>query len=59
MTLEKEFYNQKELAVLLGLSSITVARMTKRGQLKAYKFGKALRYRRDDVEAFLASCPRS
>lgn len=59
MTLEKEFYNQKELAVLLGLSSITVARMTKRGQLKAYKFGKALRYRREDVEAFLASCPRA
>jgi excisionase family DNA binding protein len=56
MTLEKEFYTQKELAALLAVAPLTVARMTKRGQVKAHKFGRALRYRREDVEAFIASC---
>lgn len=49
-----EYMTQKELAEILRLSPLTIHRMTKRGELKAFKVGRALRYSRADVEAYIA-----
>jgi len=52
MTL-REFMTQKELADILRLSALTVHRLTKRGEIKAFKVGRSLRYTRADVEAYI------
>lgn len=48
-----EFMTQKELAGILRLSPLTVHRLTKRGEIKAFKVGRSLRYARADVEAYI------
>ncbi|HEY3416125.1 MAG TPA: helix-turn-helix domain-containing protein [Armatimonadota bacterium] len=52
----KEFYTIKELAALLAVTEQTVYRLMRRGELPYYKFGRATRFRRSDVEAYIARC---
>ena len=51
--LPQEFYTVKELAKLLRVTEMTIYRLVKRGELPAYHIGRAMRFRRDDIEAFL------
>ena len=51
--LPQEFYTVKELAKLLRVTEMTVYRLVKRAELAAYHIGRAMRFRRDDIEAFL------
>ena len=48
-----EFMTQKELAEILRVSPLTVHRLTKRGELKAFKVGRSLRDARADVEGYV------
>ncbi|MBN1420978.1 MAG: helix-turn-helix domain-containing protein [Planctomycetes bacterium] len=41
---------EPEVLALLGISSPTLWRLRKRGQLRAVQIGSAIRYRRQDVE---------
>ena len=54
--LEKEFLTAGELARVLAVSEKTVRRLVQRGALPSYQIGRARRFRRSDVEVFLASC---
>ena len=51
--LPQEFYTVKELAELLRVTEMTIYRLVKRGELTAYHIGRAMRFRRDDIEVFL------
>lgn len=51
--LPQEFYTVKELADLLRVTEMTIYRWVKRGELAAYQIGRVMRFRRDDIEAFL------
>jgi len=53
---EKEFYTVKELADLLEITTTTVYRMMRRGQIAYYSIGRAKRFRKADVESFLNHC---
>ncbi len=55
MALEREFYTAAELARLLAVSRKTVDRLVRRGALPVYRFGRARRFRRTDLETFLAA----
>ena len=55
MSLEKEFYTVKELAELLCVKPLTIYRMVQRKELPHYKIGRSVRFRRDDIEAYLKS----
>ena len=44
-----------EVAELLRVSSMTVYRLIKAGDLAAVRVGKSFRVREDDVDAYLAS----
>ncbi len=44
-----------ELADLLSVTDITVRRMVIRGQIPAVRIGRAVRFRQEDVDAFLTS----
>ncbi|OGS33034.1 MAG: hypothetical protein A2218_07835 [Elusimicrobia bacterium RIFOXYA2_FULL_53_38] len=48
-----EFMTQKELAGILRVSPLTISRMTKRGEIKAFKVGRSLRYAKVDIEGFI------
>jgi excisionase family DNA binding protein len=48
----------RELAEQLGLSPSTVLDMWERGELPAFKIGRAVRFRPSEVEAWLESCRR-
>lgn len=50
---EKEFFTTQELAELLQLKVATIYKYVREDKLPTYKFGKALRFRNSDVEAFL------
>lgn len=50
----QEFFSAAELAKILRVSHKTVLRMAHRGALPSHQFGRAKRFRRDDVEWFLA-----
>ena len=52
----KEFYTVRELADMLAVNEMTVRRMMRRGELPYHNIGRAKRFRRDDVEAFLKRC---
>lgn len=52
---EVKFYTVDTLAERLAVSERTIRRMIKRGQVRAYQFGSALRIAPDDVEKFLQS----
>ena len=51
-----EFYTTKELAELLKMNFQTIYRIERRGDLHGHMIGRAKRYRRADVEAYLAKC---
>jgi len=44
-----------EAAAELGVSEDTVVRLITRGELRAYKVGRAYRIRREDLDAYLSS----
>lgn len=48
-----EVMNIDEVAAFLKVSERTVTREVKAGKLKAFKVGRALKFRRDDVEAYM------
>ena len=50
----QEFLTAAELAAVLRVSRKTVLRMARRGALPCHQFGRAKRFRREDVERFLA-----
>ena len=50
----QEFFTAAELAAVLRVSRKTVLRMTHRGVLPCHQFGRAKRFRREEVEGFLA-----
>ena len=50
---EIEWMGTAEAARYLGLTSRTVYRLIDEGQLPAYKFGRVIRLKRADVEAFV------
>lgn len=52
----QEFYTVKELAGLLEVTQQTIFRLMQRGALSYYKIGRATRFRRQDVEAYLRTC---
>lgn len=56
MSEEKEFYTTRELARLLKVAEMTIYRMVRRGELPCHNIGRAKRFRRGDVEAFLKRC---
>lgn len=56
MSEEKEFYTTRELARLLQVAEMTIYRMVRRGELPCHNIGRAKRFRRSDVEAFLKRC---
>jgi excisionase family DNA binding protein len=51
----REFYTVTQLADLLQLNDMTVYRMVKSGQLPRYQLGRIMRFRSDDIEAFLGA----
>lgn len=51
-----EFYTVRQLADLLQVTDITIYRMVRRGALPGHSIGRALRFRRADVEDFLRRC---
>lgn len=52
----KEFYTVRELAELLDINMQTVYRLVRRGELPCHSIGRAKRFSRADVEAFLQKC---
>jgi excisionase family DNA binding protein len=44
-----------EAAEELGVSEDTVRRMCERGELRAYRVGRAWKIRREDLDAYLAA----
>ena len=58
MTLEKEFYTVNELAALLEVNPRTINRAEKAGKLKAHRIGRAKRFRKEDIEAYLAKASK-
>ena len=51
-----EFLTSKELAAILRVNVETIYRMVDRGQIVCHRIGRAKRFRRYDVEEFLARC---
>lgn len=51
-----EFYTVKQLAEMLQVTDMTIYRMVRRGALPCHSIGRAKRFRRTDVEAFLKRC---
>jgi excisionase family DNA binding protein len=49
----EELLSPKELSMLLKVSKPWPYVMVKRGLLPYYRMGKAIRFRRSDIEAFL------
>ena len=56
MIADKEFLTAAEVAEVLAVSPKTVSRMVKRGALPWHRIGRARRFRRCDLEDFLARC---
>jgi 5-methylcytosine-specific restriction protein A len=50
----KEFLTVDNLSELLQVDSMTIYRLVRRGVLPAYKIGRVLRFRRADVDEYLA-----
>ncbi|MBR3631614.1 MAG: helix-turn-helix domain-containing protein [Elusimicrobiaceae bacterium] len=48
-----KFLTSEQIAHILQVNKMTVYREIKRGKLKSYKFGKELRIRNSDFEAYL------
>ena len=50
----QEFFTTAELAAVLRVSRKTILMMSRRGALPCHQFGRAKRFRREDVEYFLS-----
>lgn len=50
---EREFFRAQELAEKLSVNVMTIYRYIKAGKLKAYKFGKEFRIRKEEFEKLL------
>ena len=50
-----QFYSVKTLAEKLAVTPITIYRLVDQGKLPALKIGRAIRFRPQDVDAFLES----
>jgi excisionase family DNA binding protein len=53
---QKEFFDVKELAEFLDVSQQTIYRMAESRLIVFYRMPRFLRFRRTDVEAYLAKC---
>lgn len=53
----KEILSLKEAADLLGISKQTLTNHTKKGLIKARRFGGLKKYRRSEIEKFIAGIP--
>ncbi len=51
---EVEFITVDELSEFLRVNKMTVHRLIERGELAYYRIGKLIRFRRSDVDEFLA-----
>jgi len=51
--LDKKFYTAKELAESLQVTPMTIYRLAKRGELKAVRIGRSIRFSSEDVEEFI------
>jgi excisionase family DNA binding protein len=51
--LEIQWLGTKEAARYLGITQRTLYKLINAGQLPAYKIGRVIRVRRDEVDAFL------
>jgi len=54
---EKLWFSVDEAAALLGVSLRELHRMIDSGRLRAYKIGRVVRIRRQDIEGFEGSSP--
>ena len=52
---EPAFHTVKEASGYLHLCEKQVRRIIKRGDLRAYQFGTALRVKKEDIEAYVAA----
>ena len=50
---DEEFYTSTDLAKYLKITQRTVYRLMERGDLPYYEIGRAKRFRKSDVEAYL------
>jgi excisionase family DNA binding protein len=48
-----EILDTKEVAKLLKVHTRTIARLVERGELKAFRVGDLLRFRRSDIDKFI------
>ncbi len=51
-----EWMGLPEAAEYLGMSARTLSRFAYADQLRAFKAGRTLRFRRSDVDAYIRSC---
>jgi excisionase family DNA binding protein len=51
-----DWMSSGEAAEVLGLRTRTLYRLIDEGQLPAYRFGRVIRLRRNEVEAFIDHC---
>jgi excisionase family DNA binding protein len=51
-----EWLSTKEASARLGVTLRSLYRFIDAGQLTAYKFGRVIRIKTDDVERFIESC---
>jgi excisionase family DNA binding protein len=49
----KKYYTAKEIATTLAVTPMTIYRMAERGELKAIRVGKSIRFDAGDVDNFL------
>lgn len=53
---QKRYLSSKEVADLLGVSRVSIYRLSRRGRLHAYRIGRLLRFDFENVLDFLSSC---
>jgi excisionase family DNA binding protein len=56
MTSSDEWLSTAEAAKSLGITARTLYRFINEGQLTAYRFGRVIRLKTSDVDAFVESC---
>ena len=50
-----QMFNTKQVMEKLQISHATLLRYVKKGQLKAYRIGKQLKFKEGDINAFIES----
>ena len=53
---KKEFLTVRDVAELLQVTPMTIYRMVGRGALPCHQIGRAKRFSRKDIDAFLERC---